>query len=102
MQLQGKFEKVYESKNGETKNGDSWRRVGYVIKAPTLIALNAWNDGCDKVLSLKQGDSITVDFEIKSREYQDRWYTSLNTINIISEKVETDDVPSNEINDLPF
>lgn len=106
MILNGKFEKVYESKEGSRDDGSTWKRVGVLFRCPGILAFEAWNDISNKILQLKQGEDVSIQFEIRSREYNGRWYTSLSIIDITIPLLEN--APSNvatdaePINDLPF
>ena len=42
----------------------------------------AWGDRCDDVAVLNLGDTLTVQFDVESREFNGKWYTDLKAWSI--------------------
>lgn len=78
MIYEGKFEKVVSSTTGQRKDGDGeWKKVQFLVKSNKSTCFTAWTKEAEFVLGLKSGDSITVEFEIESREYNSKYYTDV-------------------------
>lgn len=81
MQLAGKVIKVYEAQSGTSDRG-AWVRQGFVLETqesyPKKIYFEITN--ATLVNTLKEGDQVVVTFMLMSREYQDRWYTTVKAV----------------------
>ncbi|MFN8283106.1 MAG: DUF3127 domain-containing protein [Chitinophagales bacterium] len=80
MELSGKVFKVNPVESGEGKNG-TWKKQQVVIeidngKYPKKVAMTFWGDLTNSS-SFVEGNTISVEFDIESREYNDRWYTDV-------------------------
>jgi hypothetical protein len=80
MELSGKIFKVNPLQTGEGKNGP-WQKQEIVIeinsgKYPKKVCVSMWGD---LVTNNKfvVGNDISVEFDIESREYNERWYTDV-------------------------
>lgn len=120
MEISGKIIAVLPLASGEGKNG-TWRSQDYVLETfdqyPKKVCFNLFNDKITQ-FPLSIGDEVTVSFDIDSREYNGRWYTSIRAWRV--EKKNNMPSPSdfeapfptsppfetstqtNEGNDLPF
>lgn len=81
LELTGKIIKLMNPVNGEGKNGP-WKKQEFVIEFnegqyPRKVCLSAWGDKIEALNRYKEGDNITVGFNVESREYNERWYTDL-------------------------
>lgn len=119
MELTGKITKTLALQSGQGKNG-TWKKQEYVIEYgdqyPKLVCFNLWGDKIDQY-ALKDGETVTVHFDVESREYNGRYYTDVkawridrngsNDTGAAGEKTEFG-TPSPEFNnggptdDLPF
>lgn len=86
MQIIGKVIAQLPVQSGEGKNGP-WSKGGIVIeedveKYPKKIAFEAWNDVVDVCQRLSTGTKVRVNFEVESREYQQKWYTNAKAFKI--------------------
>lgn len=79
MELSGKITHVLEEKSGSSARGP-WRKQEYVIEIPgeypKQVCFMVWGDKIDQ-FGIKQGDDMTVHFDLESREYNGRWYTDV-------------------------
>ena len=82
MEISGKIIAVLPQATGQGKNG-MWRSQDYVLETstsgeqyPRKVCFNLFNDKIDKY-PLAIDDVVTVSFDIESREYNGRWYTSI-------------------------
>ena len=78
MIYEGKFEKVVSTTEGDKKDGTGkWKKVVFLAKTKSLACFMCWTDQAETVLNLKQGDKITIECDIESREYNSRYYTDV-------------------------
>lgn len=87
MEIQGKIVHVLELQQGIGQaSGKEWKRQEYVLETlderyPKKVAFNLWGDAIDRFM-LREGDEVTVSFDLESREWNGRWYTEVRAYNI--------------------
>lgn len=78
-QIEGKVINILPEETGEGKNGP-WRKGSFIVetvgKYPKKVCIEVWGDKLDE-FALKQGESVNVSIEVESREYNNRWYTTV-------------------------
>jgi len=79
MNIKGKIIQVMDEQNGESAKGP-WRKKEYILETegeyPKQVCFMAWNDKID-AFAINEGDVTDVSFNLKSREYNGRWYTDV-------------------------
>lgn len=79
MELQGKLHIVLPSVSGQSTKG-TWKKQEFVLETieerPRKVAMEAWGDDCRQFDDLKPGNIIKVNFNVESREFDGRWYTT--------------------------
>lgn len=50
---------------------------------PKDIAFEAWGKTLEFIAKAKVGDTVTVSYDISSREYNNKWYTSAKAFKIV-------------------
>ena len=79
MELTGKIINVLPEKSGTSARGP-WRKQEYVIEIPgdypKQVCFMVWGDKIDQ-FKVTEGESLTVHFDLESREYNGRWYTDV-------------------------
>lgn len=79
MTIEGKVTHVMDVQSGESKRGP-WRKLEFVVEIPgdypKPVCCTVWNDSIDEA-DLHVGDQVHVNIDIKSREYNGRWYTDV-------------------------
>ena len=84
MDISGKIIAVLPLQSGQGKNGQ-WRSQDYVLETgdqyPKKVCFNLFNDKIDK-FTMSVNDSVTISFDIESREYNERWYTTIRAWNV--------------------
>lgn len=100
MEISGKVIACTEIESGTSKAGKDWQRCGFSVQYKdgnydNTVYFTLSNKMVDHAPLI--GDSVTVSFTPKSREYNGRWYTELNAwkVNQIAEA-------KSGSNDLPF
>ena len=82
MEQTGKIIKVLPLKSGISKSsGKEWKSQEYVletsdVKYPTHVCFSVFGDKIDS-FAIKEGENLTVSFNIDAREYEGRWYNSI-------------------------
>ena len=97
MQLTAKLTQLLPIQTGTGKNG-LWKKQDIIVETesqfPKKVCISIWgekiNDG-----QLQIGNTLKIDFEIESREYNNRWYTDLKAL-----KIEGDDISANTAADI--
>ncbi|MDR3652036.1 MAG: DUF3127 domain-containing protein [Paludibacter sp.] len=79
MEISGKIIAVLPIATGQGKNG-TWRSQDYVLETadqyPKKVCFNLFNDKIDQ-FPLTIDDQVTMSFDVESREYNGRWYTTV-------------------------
>ncbi len=79
LELTGKIIAVLPEKSGTSSRGP-WRKQEYVIEIPgdypKQVCFMVWGDKIDQ-FGVAEGESLTVHFDLESREYNGRWYTDV-------------------------
>ena len=86
MEIQGKIIVVLPKRSGTSQRGNQWRSISYVLETqeqyPKKLAFDVINDKIDQ-LNIQLGEILTVQFDINAREYNGRWFNSINAWNVI-------------------
>ena len=86
MELQGKIIVVLPERSGVSQRGNQWRSISYVLETqeqyPKKLVFDVTNDKIDQ-LNIQLGEILTVQFDINAREYNGRWFNSVNAWNVI-------------------
>ena len=86
MEIQGKIIVVLPERSGTSQRGNQWRSISYVLETqeqyPKKLAFDVTNDKIDQ-LNIQLGEILTVQFDINAREYNGRWFNSVNAWNVI-------------------
>lgn len=82
MEVIGKIIMVLPETSGVSKAGKAWRKREYVLETqdssfPQKIHFDFFGDKADQY-PLTEGQVIKLSFDINSREYNGRWYTSIS------------------------
>ncbi|MEJ7739569.1 MAG: DUF3127 domain-containing protein [Chitinophagaceae bacterium] len=111
MEITGNIIHILPAQSGQGKNG-AWKKQEFVLETsdtyPKKACLAAWGDKID-VGRLSVGQTVKVNFDVESREYNGKWYTDLKafSLQVINENKNAE-VKEQQINtagsedDLPF
>jgi hypothetical protein len=80
MELKAKLTQVLPLQTGEGRNG-TWKRQEFIVETigeqyPKKICISIWGDKVNPSV-LVIGSELNISFDIESREFNGRWYTSL-------------------------
>ena len=79
MQLTAKLTQLLPIQTGTGKNGE-WKKQDIIVETdgqyPKKVCISIWGD---KIIEQQPsiGNTLTIDFDIESREFSGRWYTDL-------------------------
>ena len=86
MEIQGKIIVVLPTRSGTSARGTQWFSQTSVIETqeqyPKKLAFDVINDKIEQ-LNIQLGEILTVQFDINAREYNGRWFNSVNAWNVI-------------------
>lgn len=80
MEVKGKIIVALPEQTGVSKSGNNWKKREYVLETietyPKKIHFDLFGDRADQY-PLNVGEMVNLSFDIESREYNGRWYTSI-------------------------
>lgn len=80
MEVIGKIIVDLPMQSGTSKTGNAWKKKEYVLETedtyPKKIHFDFFGDRADQY-QLTVGQRVRLSFDIESREYNGRWYTSI-------------------------
>ena len=82
MEISGKIIQVLPEQGGVSKtSGKEWRLQAYVLETqeqyPRKVHFEVFGEDRIKANPCQLDDIVTVSFDIESREFNGRWYTSI-------------------------
>lgn len=81
MEIQGKIILALPEQSGVSRAGNQWKKREYVLETqesyPRKVFFDLFGQKADQY-PLNVGDEIVLSFDIDSREYNGRWYTSIS------------------------
>ena len=83
MDFTGKIIFALPAKSGLKKNGESWKSQEFVIENtegqyPKKMCFNVFGDDKIKSFDIKLGEDIKVSFDVDAKQWQERWFNSIN------------------------
>ena len=99
MRITARVSKILDLQKGESSNGE-WKKQSVLVTQTSNafkdeLIMDFWND---KIQKLEEGANYEFDIVIKSREYNGKYYTNVNCINVVKSMPEAEDDPT----DNPF
>lgn len=80
MEITGKIIVALPEMSGQSRAGNAWKKREYVLETqetyPRKVHFDFFGDKADQ-FPLSVGDMVRLSFDIESREYNGRWYTSI-------------------------
>ena len=97
MKVTGKIEKIMDVQKGTSKAGKDWQKVSFTLRTKeeynNLYCFDVFGDEkVDNFLKYNKVDQeVDVDFNVKTNEWNDKYFTSLDAWKIFkAEASETD------------
>lgn len=106
MDIQGKIIHALPQRKGESAKGE-WVLQEFVLETqeafPRKIAFTVFGEERLQRFNIQVGQEVQVSFDIDSREYQGRWYTSIRAYDVRPARKQDDmtQAPMPEMSD-PF
>ena len=79
LKVTGRVVEILEEQSGEGRNGP-WRKQEFILETegtyPSKICLVQWGDDIEK-FAVTEGEKLSAHIDIRSREYNGRWYTDV-------------------------
>jgi hypothetical protein len=99
MEISGKIIQVLPEQGGVSKtSGKEWKLQAYVLETqeqyPRKVHFEIFGEDRIKANPCQLDDIVTVSFDIESREFNGRWYTSIRAWKIQQGVVETAAAPA--------
>ncbi len=80
MEIVGRIIVALPEMSGTSKSGNPWKKREYVLETqesyPKKVHFDFFGERADQY-PLNVGDTIKLSFDIESREYNGRWFTSI-------------------------
>ena len=89
LEIKGQVVAILPLEQGITKAGKDWQKLTIVIEFSEgnyqkKLALSASKEELIQTLqNLKQGDSITASINLESREFNGKWFNSVNVWKVV-------------------
>ena len=89
MEIKGQVVAILPLEQGITKAGKDWQKLTIIIEFSEgnyqkKLALSATKEELIKTLqNLKQGDLITASINLESREFNGKWFNSVNVWKVV-------------------
>ena len=81
MEVVGKIIQVLPLQEGVGRNGNPWKLQGYVLETldqyPRKVHFEVFGEDRIRMNPCEIDQLVTVSFDIESREFNGRWYTSI-------------------------
>ena len=117
MEIQGKITKILDVEKGQKKDGGDWQKINFLVETDeqynNLYCFEIFGE--EKVANFQKynnvGATVKVSFNVKTNEWQGRYFTSLQAwrVETIAQAdpqqpapVEQPQPPQEHKNDLPF
>lgn len=89
MNLTAKLTQLLPLQTGAGKNGP-WKKQDIIVETegpfPKKVCVSIWGEKIDNT-QLQIGNHLRIDFDLESREYNERWYTDVKAwkIDVLTE-----------------
>jgi len=81
MEVTGKVERILPAVSGQTKSGDTWQKQTFLLRTTdeydNLYPIEAFGKAMEHMGNVEEGDNVTAHFNVKTNEYQGKYYVSL-------------------------
>lgn len=98
MDIVGKIIQVLPLQEGVGRNGNPWKMQAYVLETqdqyPRKVHFEVFGEDRCKNVFAEMDQLVTVSFDLESREFNGRWYTSVRAYRIQQGDVRQQAVPA--------
>ena len=79
LKITGRVTDILEEQTGTGRNGP-WRKQDFILETegeyPAQICITQWGENIEK-FGVSEGETLTAHIDLRSREYNGRWYTDV-------------------------
>ena len=79
LKITGRVIDILEEQSGTGRNGP-WRKQDFILEIegeyPAPVCITQWGENIEK-FAVKEGETLTAHIDLRSREFNDRWYTDV-------------------------
>lgn len=106
MEIQGKIVQILPLQSGiGAQSQKEWKKQEYILEQggqyPKKVCFNLWGDMIDRFM-LREGEEVTVQVDLESREYNGRWYTDVRAWRVDRGLVSMQAVPQQPMMQAPM
>ncbi|MCP4665203.1 MAG: DUF3127 domain-containing protein [Deltaproteobacteria bacterium] len=81
MKITGRILKTLPLQTGQGKKGE-WKKQSIIIETEgeysKKICFDCWNKLAENLKGFKKDDLVTIEFNVESREYNEKWFTNVS------------------------
>ncbi len=103
LKITGEVVRVLEEQSGTGRNGP-WRKQEFILETqgdyPKQVCIVQWGDDIDE-FDVREGETLTAHVDIRSREYEGRWYTDVKAWRVERNGGSGSGGPGDPAGDLP-
>ncbi len=103
--LKGALIEILPVQKGVSKAGKEWEKLEFVIETeeqfPKKVCFTLFGDKVSLLNGINKGDSIEVSFNIESREFNGKWYHTINAWKISKQNSKQEEVSDYNFNMPP-
>lgn len=100
MELQGKIINVLDAREGVSSSGTPWKVQPYVLETqeqyPKKVCFEVFGEDRIAKNTCMFDDMVKISFEIESREFNGRWFTSIRAWKVDVLETQPADEPAQE------
>ena len=105
LKIKGRLLQVNEIVKGTSQAGKEWQKLEFIIETfeqfAKKICFTLFGDKTALINGIKINESITVHFNLESREYNGKYFHNLNAWKIETEQADAPIEQAQVIEDLP-
>ncbi len=92
VEVKGTLSDILPLQKGVSKAGKDWEKLEFVIETddqfPKKICFTLFGDKVSLLNGIKKGDEVEVSFNVESREFNGKWYHTINAWKVIAVKAQ--------------
>jgi hypothetical protein len=80
LELIGKLIRTLPLQSGTSARG-AWSKQDFILETqeayPRKVCVSAWGDRVNELSTMAEGDTLKININLESREFNERWYTDV-------------------------
>ena len=82
MEIKGTVKKLLDIFSGTSKAGKEWSKQELVIETDnqfqSIVCVTFFGDKVSLINNVTEGDQVTIQINLESREFNEKWYHNIN------------------------